>query len=71
MDIKKVGRSPEDIGLELRQAFLELDILVAIAGTAAGQGNFVKVDNSVGVDSSAGVDKVQAFTIQDSRAWVD
>jgi hypothetical protein len=68
MDIMKVGRSQEDIGLELRQAFLELDILVAIAGTAAGQGNFVKVDNSVGVDSFVRVDNLLAFTIQDSRA---
>jgi hypothetical protein len=68
MDIMKVDRSQEDIGLELRQAFLELDILVKIAGTADGQGNFVKVDNSVGVDSFVRVDNLLAFTIQDSRA---
>jgi hypothetical protein len=80
MDIKKAGHTQEDIALELRQAFLELGILGVVAGTAAGPGNFVKVDNSVEVDNSAGVDSstgvdsfvrvdnLLAFTIQDSRA---
>jgi hypothetical protein len=74
MDIKKAGHTQEDIALELRQAFLELGILGAVAGTAAGPGNFVKVDNSVEVDNSAGVDSfvrmdnLLASTIQDSRA---
>ena len=65
MDIEEVGHNPEDINLELHQAFPELGILEVITGTA-GQGNSVRVDSSVGVDNSAEVDNLLAFIIQDS-----
>ena len=65
MDIEEVGHTPEDIDLELHQAFPELGILEVITGTAA-QGNSVRVDSSVGVDNSAEVDNLLAFIIQDS-----